>query len=68
MHQEFLSSTAYTEFAPDELILYSRGLAGEVGRDGIVVFEGKRGENIVEELEDKSSVNFSLSGLQGLNV
>ena len=68
MHQENLSSTAYSEFTPDELLLYSRGLSGEVGRSAIVIFEGKRGDNIVENLEDKSSVNFNPSGLQGLNV
>ena len=68
MHQEFLSSTTYTEFTPDELILYSRGHTGEVGSEAIVILEGKRGEDIVEELEDKSSVNFSPSGLQGLNI
>lgn len=66
-----LDSTSYSEFTMDELLLYERGLGGEIGSSGIVIIDqpivdGKRTE-IVEELKVNHGYSFVPSGLQGLN-
>ncbi len=72
MMREDLSATTYSEFSMDEVILYSRGFGGEVGRDAIVIIdqpineEGIR-ENIVQNIDEKKEIDFSPSGLQGLD-
>lgn len=72
MMREDLSATTYSEFSIDDVILYSRGFGGEVGRDAIVIIdqpineEGKR-ENIVQDLDENKQINFAPSGLQGLD-
>jgi len=72
MMREDLSATTYSEFSKDDVILYSRGFGGEIGRDAIVIIdqpineEGKR-ENIVQDLDENKQINFAPSGLQGLD-
>ena len=71
MMRNDLSSTAYREFTKDELILYSRGFGGTIGRDAVVIIDdpivdGKQ-KNIVEENNFETQINFSPSGLQGLD-
>lgn len=72
MMRESLSTTSYAEFTMDEVILYSRGLGGEIGRDAIVIIDEPRTEDgkvkeIVEPLHSDIKIHFSPSGLQGLN-
>ncbi len=45
MARDDLTTTAYSEFAPDQLLLYSRGLGGEIGSDAIVIFKQPIDEN-----------------------
>ena len=72
MMRKDLSTTAYSEFSMDEVILYSRGFGGEIGRDAIVIIDepieenGKR-KDIVKPLAKKKEIHFCPSGLQGLN-
>lgn len=40
-----LTTTAYREFKPDQLLLYSRGFGGEIGSDAVVIFKQPRTEN-----------------------
>lgn len=70
MMRSNLSSTTYSEFSMDDLLLYSRGMFGEIGSDAIVVIdnpidENGRPINIVEDINKE--IPFSPSGLQGLN-
>lgn len=72
MMRESLSTTSYTEFTMDEVILYSRGLGGEIGRDAIIIIdepitEDGKAKEIVEPLQSDKKIHFSPSGLQGLN-
>lgn len=72
MMRESLSTTSYTEFTMDEVILYSRGLGGEIGRDAIIIIdepitEDGKAKKIVEPLQSDKKIHFSPSGLQGLN-
>lgn len=72
MMRDDLSSTTYSEFSMDDVILYSRGFAGEIGRDAIIIIDqpinedGTR-ENIVQEIDENKKIHFAPSGLQGLN-
>ena len=71
MMQDSLSSTSYREFSKDDVILYERGFCGEIGRYAIVIIEAPKNnngeeQNVVTELQNPSSINFSPSGLQGL--
>ena len=72
MMREDLSSTTYAEFSMDEVILYSRGFANEIGKDAIVIIDqpinedGKR-EEIVQRLDKNKEISFIQSGLQGLD-
>ncbi len=72
MMREDLSTTTYSEFSLDDVVLYCRGFGGKVGRDAIVIIDqpinedGKR-ENIVKELDENKEIDFSPSGLQGLD-
>lgn len=45
MARDDLTTTAYSEFAPDQLLLYSRGFGGEIGSDAIVMFKQPIDEN-----------------------
>lgn len=69
--KEDISSTAYSEFTMDEVILYSRGFGGEIGRDAIVIIDmpviNNKHQNIVEKINIDSNTNFAPSGLQGLD-
>ena len=71
MKSERLDSTTYEEFEIDELLLYSRGLDGSIGRDAIVIVDqpleedGQR-KNIVKPLVDGNQIHFGQSGLSGL--
>lgn len=69
--QEDISSTAYSEFTMDEVILYSRSFGGEIGRDAIVIIDmpviNNKNQNIVEKINSDSNINFAPSGLQGLD-
>ena len=67
MTREELESTAYTEFDKEQLLLYSRGFGGEIGRDAIVIIDEPVGQNIVQEKKSGYKINFVPSGLQGLN-
>ena len=64
-----LSSTAYKEFTKDEVILYSRGFGGEIGRDAIVIIDVPLNNNInvIEKCSENKQSHFNPSGLQGLN-
>lgn len=71
MMRESLSTTSYTEFTMDEVILYSRGLGGEIGRDAIIIIdepitEDGKAKEIVEPLQSDKKIHFSPSGLQRL--
>lgn len=72
MIQDDLTSTSYREFTKDEVILYERGLCGEIGHDAIVIIDVPKNSNgkelnIVTQLQNPSSIHFSPSGLQGLD-
>lgn len=72
MMKDDLSSTAYREFTKDEVILYSRGFGGEIGRDAIVIIDVPldnigNNTNIIENSNENKQMHFNPSGLQGLN-
>lgn len=71
MMRESLSTTAYPEFSMDNVILYSRGFAGEIGSSAIVIIDepckDNRKEKIVRPLEKGEKIHFSPSGLQGFD-
>lgn len=72
MMREDLSSTTYSEFTMDDVILYSRGFGGTVGKDAIVIIdqpinEDGEKENIVGQNDKASKMHFIPSGLQGLD-
>lgn len=71
MMRDDLDSTTYREFDMDQVILYSRGFGGEIGRDAIVIIDRpiKDGKftNIVSKFSKEKEIPFSPSGLQGLN-
>lgn len=72
MMREELDSTSYKEFTKDDVILYSRGFGGEIGREAVVIIDVPREENgsetnIVREKNSKEKINFDPSGLQGIN-
>lgn len=72
MMRESLSTTSYTELTMDEVILYSRGFDGAIGRDAIVIIdepieEGGKRKSIVDPLPKGKNIHFVPSGLQGLN-
>lgn len=72
MMKEKLSTTSYSEFTMDQVILYSRGFGGEIGKDAIIIIDepteedGKK-KKIVEPLSKDQKIHFLPSGLQGLN-
>ncbi len=65
MVKENLSSTTYEEFTPEQLLLYSRGLAGEIGADAIVIIKKPKNVNIVQKIGN-TKITFNQSGLGGL--
>lgn len=72
MMREDLPATTYSEFSMDDVILYSRGFAGEIGRDAIVIIDqpiNDAGEkkDIVQKLDEDKEIHFAPSGLQGLD-
>ena len=72
MMRESLSTTKYTELTMDEVILYSRGFDGAIGRDAIVIIdepieEGGKRKSIVDPLPKGKKIHFVPSGLQGLD-
>ncbi len=72
MMRNSVHSTCYSEFTQENVILYSRGLFDEIGREAIVVIDQPKDENgkpinIVKKLNDSKSIKFVPSGLQGLN-
>jgi len=61
-----LSSTAYREFTPEQMLLYHRGFAGEIGEDAIIVFrqpidESGRFLDIIKK--NDQDIEFCSSGL-----
>lgn len=72
MMREDLSTTTYSEFSMDDVILYSRGFAGEIGRDAIIIIDQPINDNgekkdIVQKLDKDKEIHFAPSGLQGLD-
>ena len=72
MMRDDLTSTSYREFTKDEVILYERGFGGEIGHDAVVIIDVPKDSegrelNVVEPLQEGSSISFSPSGLQGLD-
>lgn len=72
MMRENLDTTSYKEFTMDQVILYSRGLGGEIGSLAIVIIDEPIGEDgkirtVVEPLAKDKKIHFAPSGLQGLN-
>ena len=64
-----LTTTAYNEFTPKQLLLYSRGWAGEIGSDAIVIFKqpkNEKGEYINIVNRNQEELNFTSSGLGGM--
>ena len=66
MMSDDLDRTSYSEMTMEDLLLYSRGFAGEVGRDGIVIFAVPKGEDVVSDISNQG-YNFSQSGLGGFS-
>ena len=72
MMREALETTSYQEFTMDEVILYRRGLGGEIGNSAVVIIDepieddGKK-KKIVEPMSSRKKIHFCPSGLQGLN-
>lgn len=70
MIRENLSSTAYQEMNMDQVLLYSRGLGGEIGEEVIVIIDVPIQDNIelnvVEQMKEGHNIDFVPSGLQGL--
>lgn len=67
-----ITSTAYSEFSIDDVILYERGFGGEIGHDAIVLIDVPLNENgepkdIIERTPPHYRISFNPSGLQGLN-
>lgn len=66
-----LSSTSYSEFSMEELLLYERGFAGEIGSNAIVIIDQPMVDgvpvDISEELQGDEGYTFVPSGLQGLD-
>ena len=72
MMREDLSTTTYSELTMDEIILYSRGIVGEIGRDAIIIIDQPiddkgQGKNIVKRIGENKNLSFVPSGLQGLD-
>lgn len=72
MASDDLEKTAYSEFSPDQLLKYSRGMLGEIGRDAVVIFKqplvddgngNKVPKNIV--IENEGGIGVNQSGLGG---
>ena len=65
MAKDELTTTAYSEFSPDKLLLYSRGFCGEIGRDAVVIFRQPRTKNGVVDIIKKNTkkIKVSQSGL-----
>ena len=75
MASDDLEKTAYSEFSPDQLLKYSRGMHGEIGRDAVVIFKqplvddgngNKVPKNIV--IENEGGIGINQSGLGGFNI
>ena len=62
-----ITTTACEELEMDHLLLYSRGMVDEIGRDAIVVIDVENGEDVVEDNPYMDIMPFIPSGLQGLN-
>ena len=72
MMQDNLTSTSYKEFSMEDIILYSRGLGGEIGRDAIVIIDVPKDKNgkeidVVRKTTPDDNLHFCPSGLQGLS-
>ena len=64
MAVEDLDRTTYAEFTPEALLLYSRGMASEIGADAVVIIKQPKNVNIVQPIGD-TKINFLQSGLGG---
>lgn len=67
MASDNLDRTSYSEFNLDELLLYSRGFAGEIGRDAIIVIKRPINENIVTTVSKEENPAVAQSGLGGFS-
>lgn len=65
MVREELSTTTYSEFTKEQLLLYKRGWAGEIGEDAVVIIKKPRGEQIVRKMskKERSNAHVAVSGL-----
>ena len=66
MASDNLENTTYSEFSLDQLLLYNRGFAGEIGRDAIVIIKKPKESNIVKEINEEN-VSVTQSGLGGIS-
>ena len=66
-----LSSTTYSEFTPEELLLYQRGFAGEIGSSAVVIVKQPIVDNKLQEIVEfvpentRKNANFAQSGMGG---
>lgn len=69
MQSPNLGFTTYSEFSRDDLLLYSRGFAGEIGSSAIIVIKRPMDEEIVREVteDERASCSVISSGLAGLD-
>lgn len=60
-----LTTTAYCEFTPEQLLLYHRGLCGEIGEDAVVIFKQPKSNGELTSIiqENDKQLNFVSSGL-----
>ena len=61
-----LDKTSYSEISIDQLLLYKRGINGEIGKDCMVIFSIPKGKNVVEPI-NSGDYSFAQSGLGGFD-
>ena len=65
MMQDKLESTTYREMSKEDIITYSRGFDGLIGRYAVVIIDVPNGVNVVQKRDKNIKINFVPSGLQG---
>lgn len=65
MMREDITTTAYREMTKEEIINYSRGFDGLIGRDAVVIIDVPKGVNVVQKRDKSIKIDFVPSGLQG---
>ncbi len=66
--REDIYSTSFSEFTPEQLILYERGFAGEIGSSAVVIIARPINQNIIKTINQNDSIEICPSGLQGLDI